>query len=74
MPDTLASTKNTPIAYSVRGVGGICDLTGWSPAFVYRLIEDGRLPAVRVGRSVRVLHRDLAEFLESHRVDTNGAA
>lgn len=67
MPETLASTKNTPIAYAVRGDGGICDLTGWSPAFVYRLIEEKRLPAVRVGRSVRVLHADLIAFLGAHR-------
>lgn len=62
----------TPLAYTVRGERGICSLTGFSPAFVYRLIEDGALPAVRVGRSVRVLHTDLMTFLEDRR--TVGAA
>lgn len=59
------------LAYQVRGDGGICEQTGWSPAFVYRLIETQQLPAVRVGRTVRVLHDDLVAFLESHR---NGGA
>jgi excisionase family DNA binding protein len=61
-----------PIAYAVRGPDGICARTKWSPAFIYRQIETGALPAVRVGRSVRVLHDDLVAFLDAHRV--GGAA
>lgn len=57
-----------PISYRVRGANSVCALTGYSPAFIYRLIETQELPAVRVGRSVRVLHDDLVAFLEAHRV------
>ena len=62
------ATVSHPIAYPVRGPGGICDRTGYSQAFVYRLIDTGKLPAIRVGRSVRVLHDDLVAFLDQHRV------
>jgi excisionase family DNA binding protein len=34
-----------------------------SKAFVYRLIADGRIPAVRMGRSVRVRPEDLDRFI-----------
>ena len=54
----------TPLALRPRD---IAEQTGYSKAFVYRLIADGDLPAVRVGRSVRVMHADLVAFLESHR-------
>jgi excisionase family DNA binding protein len=50
----------------------IAELTGYSKPFVYKLISDGKLPAVRVGRSVRVMHDDLIAFLEAHRI--GGAA
>lgn len=33
---------------------------------VYKLIRDNRLPAVRIGRSYRVLPQDLRVFLEIH--------
>jgi excisionase family DNA binding protein len=32
---------------------------------VYRLIRDGRLPAFRVGKSLRVHRRDLAAYLDA---------
>lgn len=54
-----------PLAHSVPSVAQQTEL---SPAFVYKLIASGQLPAVRVGRSVRVLHADLVAFLAAHRV------
>ncbi len=45
----------------------IAEQTGYSKQFVYKLIAEGRIPAVRVGRSVRVMHVDLVAFLEAHR-------
>lgn len=62
---TPTRVDEQPLAYRARDVH---ELTGWSKPFVYRLIETGQLPAVRVGRSVRVLHDDLVAFLEAHRV------
>ena len=56
--------STVPLAHRPRD---IADLTGYSKPFVYKLIADGKIPAVRVGRSVRVMHADLVAFLESHR-------
>lgn len=60
-----------PIAHRARDIS---ELTGYSKPFVYRLIETGQLPAVRVGRTVRVMHDDLVAFLEAHRDGGNDAA
>lgn len=30
---------------------------------IYRLIESGEIPALRVGRSVRILEQDLEEYV-----------
>ncbi len=35
-----------------------------SKAKVYRLISQGRIPAVRIGRAVRVIPADFREFAE----------
>jgi putative molybdopterin biosynthesis protein len=35
---------------------------------VYRYIRAGELPAVRIGRALRVLRPDVEAFLEAHRV------
>jgi excisionase family DNA binding protein len=67
------TTTDPPLLCTVRGPRGVCAETGWSPAFAYRLIEEGRLPAVRVGRSVRVMRSDLVAFLEAHRTGGDAA-
>ena len=54
-----------PLAHTVPAIHS---QTGWSKPFIYKLIADGQLPAVRVGRSVRVMHADLVAFLEDHRI------
>ncbi len=35
---------------------------------VYRYVRDRQLPAVRLGRSLRILKADVDEFLRLHRV------
>lgn len=35
---------------------------------VYKFVRDGRIPASRVGRSLRVLREDVDRFLLAHRV------
>jgi excisionase family DNA binding protein len=52
--------------------GDIAGLTGLSKPFIYKLIAEGRLPAVHIGRSISVLHADLIAFLEANR--SGGAA
>lgn len=47
----------------------LCRATGWSKAFVYqRLINTGKLPVIRVGRTARVDARDLARLLEENKI------
>ncbi len=48
------------------------NVTGYAASFLWKLIADGRLPAVRVGRSVRIRRDDLEAFLDAHR--TGGEA
>lgn len=47
----------------------VADLLRVSTMTVYRLIRQGELPAVRVGRSYRVRRPDLEAYLEDQVVD-----
>jgi excisionase family DNA binding protein len=51
--------------YSVRDVA---DRLGVHPETIRRLIHDGRLDAVRVGRVLRIDGRAVAGFVERQRV------
>ncbi len=42
-------------------------LTGYAASFLWRLIAEERLPAIRVGRSVRIRPDDLEAFIDAHR-------
>ena len=44
----------------------IARMTGWSLSFVYKLCGDGRLPAIKVGRTVRVRPEDLEAVLRDN--------
>lgn len=50
-------------------VAEVADLFRVSSMTVYRLIRNGDLPAVRVGRSYRVLEDDLQAYLQAQVVD-----
>lgn len=50
-------------------VAEVADLFRVSSMTVYRLIRNGELPAVRVGRSYRVREDDLQSYLQSQVVD-----
>lgn len=56
---------DTGALYSVRDVA---DRLGVHPETIRRLIHEGRLDAVRVGRVLRVDGRGLAAFVERQRV------
>lgn len=60
----LLEDNRNPL-YSVREVA---DALGVHPETIRRLIHDGRLDAVRVGRSLRVAPASLDGFLERQRV------
>ena len=50
-------------------VAEVADLFRVSSMTVYRLIRNGELAAVRVGRSYRVRERDLQAYLQAQVVD-----
>lgn len=54
---------------SLMTVAEVADLFRVSSMTVYRLIRNGELPAVRVGRSYRVREDDLQSYLEAQVVD-----
>lgn len=43
-----------------------------SPLTIYRLIDQGKLPAVRIGRTIRFRPGDIDAFLETVRVGPAG--
>ncbi len=51
----------------------VADLLKVSLSEAYTLIRRGDLRAVRIGRSVRVLHEDLVAFVEYNRLATIGS-
>jgi excisionase family DNA binding protein len=57
-------TAGLPRLLSVRAVA---EATTLPPSTVYDLVARGDLPAVRIGRAVRVDERDVLRFIESHR-------
>jgi excisionase family DNA binding protein len=59
------SEQEETTLYSVREVA---DRLGVHPETIRRLIHEGRLDAVRVGRALRVAPRALDGFLERQRV------
>jgi len=38
---------------------------------IYSYIREGRLDAIRLGRSYRITHQDLEQFIESNRIRNN---
>ena len=61
----MATVDTTQVLYSVREVA---DRLGVHPETIRRLIHDGRLDAVRVGRVLRVDGSSLQVFLARQRV------
>ena len=56
---TVASILEPLLTYKQVG-----DLLGVTDRTVWKLVDLGQLPAVRVGRSVRIDPRDLRRFIE----------
>ena len=52
----------------------LAELTGWSPRKVDYLRERGRLPYVKVGRSVRFRTDDVERLLDEARVEARSKA
>ena len=54
-----------PPVERVRGVPAVAETLGVCPRTVRRMIQDGRIPSLRVGRSVRIRAADLNRLINS---------
>jgi excisionase family DNA binding protein len=54
------------LAQPLLDVAEVARLTGTSERFARRLVQERRLPTVKVGRFVRVRADDLAAYLAEH--------
>lgn len=54
-------TSGGPLLLRIREVQ---KLTGYSRAHVYKMINQGRLPVVRLGKTVRIPRQGLERWLE----------
>lgn len=50
----------------------LADKLAVRPLMIYRLVEQGKLPAIRIGRIIRFDPDDVAAFLASVRVGADG--
>ena len=48
----------------------VAEILSVSKSYVYKLIRDGAIPSIQIGRSVRVRDRDLMVFIDE-RAQTN---
>jgi excisionase family DNA binding protein len=47
---------------------------GVVPRTLYRMIDEGQIPAYKMGRVIRLKESDLDSFLEAHRVEPGSLA
>jgi len=66
------ATTPTPASPKMLTVDQVAEATEYAPSYVYELIRRRVLPAVRVGKYVRVTEHDLAAFVELHHDEQHG--
>ncbi len=59
----MATTTGDSSSSKFLTVAEVAAMMRVSKMTVYRLVHNGELPAVRVGRSFRVLEKDVDEYL-----------
>jgi excisionase family DNA binding protein len=57
------ATKSPTGGISLLTLGEVCHHTRLGKSTIYRLIAAGELPSIKIGRSRRVLLRDVREFV-----------
>ena len=60
----------SPIPHDLLTAREVADVMRVSTMTVYRLIKAGEMPAIRVGKHLRIRERDVARFLEDRVVGT----
>lgn len=59
-PNSYVSADRLPRLLTAGDVAKILNI---SRSFAYKLIRDGTIPSIPIGRAVRVSERDLMEFI-----------
>lgn len=57
-----------PEATRWLGTTEAAERLGVVPRTLYRMIDEGAIPAYKMGRVIRLKERDLDDYLEAHRV------
>ncbi len=60
----------SPIPHDLLTAREVADVMRVSTMTVYRLIKAGELPAIRVGKHLRIRERDVARYLDERVVGT----
>lgn len=68
MPRRPAQPRIPPVERRLLTVEEVQGYTGWSLSFIYRLLNDGLLPLVRIRRAVRIDRQDLDELIARSKV------
>ena len=45
----------------------VCNALGMGKSWTYRKIKSGEIPSIKLGRSIKIKHEDLEEYLETQR-------
>ena len=52
---------------SLLSIAEVCDELGMGKSWVYKRIQSGEIPSVKLGRTIKVARRDLEEYFEQQR-------
>jgi len=63
-----ANMENVPAASRWMGTSEVCERLGVTLRTLYRFIDEGDLPAYKLGRVIRLQSSDVEDFLERIRI------
>ena len=66
-----ATKVASPIPHDLLTAREVADVMRVSTMTVYRLIKAGEMPAIRVGKHLRIRERDVARYLDERVVGLN---
>lgn len=67
-PEAVPAATAAPTPIQWMGTQEAARYLGITPRTLYRFINDGALPAFKMGRVIRLRQSDLDEFIESTRI------
>jgi predicted DNA-binding transcriptional regulator AlpA len=66
---------DSPTKPTSSSIPDLAERHGWSVAFVYKMIAQGRGPkTIKIGRTCRITDTDEREWLDSLRAEADGGA